>query len=814
MYWPILLSAKSDHPELDFKLIDQDGLLDLLSFRFKDDPIPALLKAGVGYAAAKKWIHILRVAPHSQHPKIVKYRKIVDPYVCFDPLSKVELSRYSIAFFELSDEVELHNLCSQEGYEVEDLGFRDFPIEQKLHPEEEYYLVRLFRDKFDQYWWAFARLRGLLTQPRKYAESVLHIDEGPGNAFYLSCFSSLFELPVFLRERTPLRADHKVAKHLKNIYVSRNFELNLDEKVTPEEKRFADLIQKYGLAELPFDEAFASLQEMLASQYVEEERTDRGILVQSDFTIFPDRMVWIFDFQDGRFFKTYSDNNVLTDAELASEGLNTSYVLTTIDHRNKLNYLLYSRVVHFTRVEQHLQDKIYDSPILDEFIALNPKWGKIDRRILSDVSRHTIAAANISVRQQLELNNAKNINKAFPNPYSHEFNGLLSYCVNPKKTWSISAVKKYATCPFACYMDSLLPQTDSDKTAILIGGLFHKVFESIYREGFDFESAFASGIEAYKQEAAKMGQKITAKDEVFFDVFRRVFDVLLPQIQDFCAVSKISEDASEKRVYWTLSDGKRDYPFTGIIDKILYYGEPGTNGYYFILDYKTGAETFDVRDVPYGGSIQLPMYSFALEKQDGNQVVQGYKFLGFGIQNILFSDSVGACSSDGVYSYRDLLSNLKFGDVTMNYLDGWGLMDSTGVGQDRKSGEFTIKGGKFVGKGSMFASPEDGHFKYPIGPYYESWTLEQVWKAAEKVCIAAVKEIKKGNFPIAPSSRPFYKNWSPRASACKYCTYKDICYRKQALDHRNKFALDPSVFNPNAGKELEAVGDDNKGKEE
>ena len=79
-------------------------------------------------------------------------------------------------------------------------------------------------------------------------------------------------------------------------------------------------------------------------------------------------------------------DRVLTDAELQAEGLNPSYVRTALDRRLKLNFLRYSKIAMLSRVEEHLQDKIYDSPFLEEFAKLPEnaerakQWNKTRRQ--------------------------------------------------------------------------------------------------------------------------------------------------------------------------------------------------------------------------------------------------------------------------------------------------------------------------------------------------------------------------------------------------------------------------------------------------
>ena len=72
------------------------------------------------------------------------------------------------------------------------------------------------------------------------------------------------------------------------------------------------------------------------------------------------------------FYKEYKDNNVVSDKEIELIGNNASYNKTLLDKRKKLNYIKYLNIGMLSRVEQHLDDHIYDSQFINEF------WKEID----------------------------------------------------------------------------------------------------------------------------------------------------------------------------------------------------------------------------------------------------------------------------------------------------------------------------------------------------------------------------------------------------------------------------------------------------
>ena len=131
-YGQLLLHAKEAHPSWNFKIATPEEFLDLVSFRYTEDPIPTLLKEGFDYSRAKQWARYLRLSDGTRNEKLLKIRAMIEDKIAYDPLAPIELKRCKIAFFEMKEDRELHEICARKGWNAWDLTAEDFRFEKRF----------------------------------------------------------------------------------------------------------------------------------------------------------------------------------------------------------------------------------------------------------------------------------------------------------------------------------------------------------------------------------------------------------------------------------------------------------------------------------------------------------------------------------------------------------------------------------------------------------------------------------------------------------------------------------------------------------
>jgi ATP-dependent helicase/nuclease subunit B len=88
----------------------------------------------------------------------------------------------------------------------------------------------------------------------------------------------------------------------------------------------------------------------------------------------------------------------------------------------------------------------------------------------------------------------------------------------------------------------------------------------------------------------------------------------------------------------TLAELKVEYvhddntSLVGLIDKIVMVRNEQGQEYLAVVDYKSGAESFEEKLLPYGWSLQLPIYALMLEN---HPEFKGKEILGLFIQHII-----------------------------------------------------------------------------------------------------------------------------------------------------------------------------------
>ena len=804
-YGQLLLHAKEAHPSWNFKIATPEEFLDLVSFRYTEDPIPTLLKEGFDYSRAKQWARYLRLSDGTRNEKLLKIRTMIEDKIAYDPLAAIELKRCKIAFFEMKEDRELHEICARKGWNAWDLTAEDFGFEKRFDETRDVIPVLSYQTKFDQFFSLFANIRArLLEHPEEKGSLLIHVDESSSDELPLSYSSYLFGIPLFSRVRAPLLSDSLVSKKMNAFFANKAFD-EAPESCKPALRALYDLIDQYRLRELPFEAAYVDLQEILQQKMMESIPASSGITVFNNFVIDPNREVYVMDFQDGRFYKTHSDDRVLTDAELQAEGLNPSYVRTALDRRLKLNFLRYSKIAMLSRVEEHLQDKIYDSPFLEEFAKLPENAERAKQWKKATIKAEMTGGVYTS--KALALQNAHQKDKAFAfktsegyMDFDSRFQGLESFSLPAEKLWSFTEIEKYFNCPFSYWMNRMLPDTNRNWRDAALGIFFHKVFENITAPSFSFPSAFEEAERAYREDAEKNHHELEGIDETFFLLYRKVLEKIVWHGLHFRSAMNILESYPEKKVRWEIEKSGDVYRFQGTIDKILVVGN-GEKSYYFLVDYKTGATEFDVKEIPYGSSMQLPMYAYAMTRsQETEAIARNRDFLGFGIQHIDFSSAKSLVSEKagkapfglGLASTNALYSKLAVSGLGVCDEAGWGALDVTAFKTDKTGGSECSFKGTFIKSKFTTDIRFEGPIAENVGPKKESWTYGDMENAVIENALWAIRGIKAGDFPIRPTSRPKGKPFNPRNANCKFCPYGDICYKKYGRDAVSCFAPVPS----------------------
>ncbi len=766
----MLYRAKEKNPRLNFKLIDENGLLDLATYSFAKDPIPVLLRKGISYSRAKKYLNILRVRKPGVEPFLDELEQELEKgkYLFHDPLGMAEISSMDVRLFRLNDNYELREFLNRKGIaysEADELFDLSGAKDLRVMPP-----VYLFPNKFAQYMYVFSDIRKrLLDDPSLNNRIAIHAKDDV-DFMYIKLLAPIFGIPYYRDSRRKLLTFNSVKKDLQTIFKSKSFALEpADDPARNELRR---LIDSYELASFDFDFAYANLLEILDSCSVKEEVERKGVPIVTDFAITPERLTYILDFQFGDFYREFDDKNVYPDARIVEVGGNPSYALTSMDRQLKFDYLSFTDFPFLSRVGSHLKDAIYASQFIAEL-----HWDK--KKIVKIADNpdgvYTSAAellfqADCLDRQFYHAPHGKIMS------YDHSFKGIDRPLYPEDKVWSVTNLETYINCPFRYLMGKMLPeQGDSDFYKRAFGSATHKLFERLYHKDFDFETSFLEAEDAFKQYLQKQSAPFTERYETLLRLAKYWLSYTVPILKRWTESATIveNEEDAEQRVQFYLSDENGlSYPFSGIIDKIVITkGDKGK--YCTILDYKTGSETFNPYEVFLGKSTQLPLYYWAIQQSENARLAKGAHIAGFGIQHIYFKTPKAALVRDGVVSENNLIKGSKLQGALSMDPDYANSIDKTAF---NKYGELRSTGGDFLNFKYGFEDLDssilgEGEIKY---------TIKDVVSDAKKSMVETIRKIKSGHFPIAPTFiSPTSRYGQPM---CSYCIYRDVCYRVLAKD--------------------------------
>ncbi len=769
-YFPLLYSFRNSHPELSLKIWNENDILRRLSCSFDKgmkDPIPYLLKKGITYPNAKKYLNLIRVSDLSKNAKLSSLYEDLkqNGYLKFDELGEREISRGNLFLFEMQEDVELHSFLRRKNItfadlEIEELGVSK-SIEGDKHPP-----IYLFEDKFRQYSYLYSCLRKKLQEDPSSSKRIVVLAHDEKDEFYAKLGTSLFGVPSSFNVASSLLNKEKIKKKVTEIHSTKTFAFSEEEKTDKDLAVLYEFVSHYGLANLEPSFAYATLLDILSANEVRAEAAS-GIAFTSSSILDPSLLFYVTNFQYNDFYEIATDKNILSDDELLAVCANPSYVKTELDKRKKRNFLLYNNIVFLSRVAKHLTDKIYDSPFVEEF-----GWKSfVEKKGWNEEGAHTSDSEKLYRTDQLD--------SVF---YRKKIDDLLSYdhsykkvegkpLIQPKK-WSASSLERYPFCPFQYLLNSFFPFDPSACRITGLGKLNHSMMESLYSDDFDFEAKFAESAKAYIEGFEKYHVPFDAQEEAFLSIYKHWLKQCVKAMRGVKEENIKALEVSEQSIFYALKDEDgTEYPFSGRIDKILFTEHAGRK-FYTIIDYKSGSERFAVKNVFLGASTQLPLYALALKEENNAKLVKGAIFAGFGIHHS-FVKSPKKLTDGETVSESPSVADLKFKGPLVNCVDFWNSLDPTAVG---KSGNVKKSGGKFFSPSSFFKSESEGDLVDDGIPY----TVDDLLNDAKAGALNSIRNILANEFPIRPTS--FNLRGDLANLACNHCGYGDICYRNKSLD--------------------------------
>ena len=772
-YQAALFLFKNKNPDLDIKIISRHELINKVSYSFSKDPIPFLIKEGIGYKKAKKYLDIILTADVSKNKELtVLFNKLNDNgYLVKDEYGLYELKGSHIFLFEMEQDIAIQEFLKRNGLAYSFLRLEGLDLYKNnayISPN-----IIYFENKMTQFFYIFSWVRDKARDnPNQKQRIIINGDE---DIFYVKIMSELFHIPVCYVEERPLISIKSVRAKINKIYNSKAFEFTDEELEDQDIKALKELIEYYGLDKGDFLFSYANLLEIVASKNTRIPVGEGGVVISNKFVFDPSFFTYVTNFNSDAFYKIYADDNVLSDAELKEVGYNTSYTKTAIERRNKINFLRHNNVAVISRVERHLGDKIFDSPLLNEIW----KDKKIKYEDDLEMPTFTTQAAFLYSSTILNKSGIKFDSNVF-NAYDPSFKGLHSGEDFRKSTWSVTGLESFINCPFKYYLTKLIPLDKNDYSKRFIGTAIHKVFEKFNHIDYVFEDALKEGEEAYFKEFEKVGITPTPRDKALLEISQtwlKRFMKTYQKVQDVTNFAKPVEDDYEKSIQFYLEDENNEtYNFYGKIDKIV-ISESNGHKYYSIIDYKTGMEDFNPLEVFLGKSIQLPLYYYAIENNiQPSQYTQDGEFGGFYIQHVFFSTIKSALKdvNKPTLSEKRLAQQSRLTGINKD-----SYIASIDRSAFKDDGSLKSNGGDLLQLKHQFKESDTDEIIIKDGGIgLLRYNLDDLVADAKHTAINAIHRICEADFIIQPTSYSLLE-FDATKTVCNNCPYRRVCYRSK-----------------------------------
>ena len=563
---------------------------------------------------------------------------------------------------------------------------------------------------------------------------------------------------IFKMYNIPVNINDKNSIYQTNIgkYFINNIKNNIEEliediknKFDMTNKRNNDILKKIIniLNKFYFTNDYISIKdniiEVMKKTYLENIKYNNAIneINIIDNYICNDKYVFLLGFNLNSFPITIKDEEYIND-NIKFDYMEKSYEM------NNTNKDLYYKVISniknltITYKEKHLNESFYPSILIDEY-----KMNVIDKKI--EYTNYSNELNKIYLTKYLDElikynNKNKNINLLYSN-YQINYNNydnrykkinkenLYKY-LNYRFNLSYSNMDTYYHCAFKFYISSIL-KLDEFETNLgnYIGNLYHYVLSKAFVDNFNFDKTVENYINNKPYpESFKNKYNITK----VLDNIKKI----IKNIDYQNTLGNMNESYYEKNIIIEKT-GVINTTFKGFIDKIL-----KKDNNVVIIDYKTYSIDIKLNYLPYGLSMQLPVYLYLTKSYD-----KDIETIGFYIQEILNSSKYN--KKVGTTLKEQQKDSLKLKGYTIGDENKISIFDTTYEKSEMIYG-MKLSNNGFDRNAKVLTEKQ----------------MNNIIKLTDNKINECINNIENANFEINP------KMIGGKNIGCEHCKYKDICF--------------------------------------
>ena len=468
-----------------------------------------------------------------------------------------------------------------------------------------------------------------------------------------------------------------------------------------------------------------------------EEKLDNAIETTNLENI-TDEYTFILGFNQGIIPKIYKDEDYIDDLTKQILNIDTSIEKNMIEKQNTIKLIKNIKNCIITYKLKTPFSSFYPSSIIEEFkteVIKEHKFNNITYSETLDKINLTKKIDNlIKYNIKDELLETLYSNYEIPyNTYNNKYtkinkNNLLNY-INNKLLLSYSSMDNYYHCAFKYYINNILKLNPYEETFYTkIGTLFHNVLEKSLKNNDDYKKYWDEHVN---------NLELSNKEKFFIDNLEETCKFTVETIKKQLEYISLDKTKYEEKIFIN-KDKTTKITFMGIIDKLMYKEELDKT-LVAVIDYKTGNTNIDLNKTIYGLSMQLPIYLYLAQ----NSGLKNVKIAGFYLQNIINKENDE--------------NNLKLNGYSTSKKDILEQFDSSYENSN------LIK---------SMRTKSDGDF-YSYSKTLNEIEINNLIKLVDKKIEEAADNILEANFDINP------KKINGINIGCEYCTFKDICFKKE-----------------------------------
>lgn len=658
-----------------------------------------------------------------------------------------------------------------------------------------------FDNVFDELHFVFNEAAKLIDEDKNNINRIVLFGVSSEHEFLLNYFSNVYKIPVNYKSSVSLYSLPLIRDFIS--YLNNElFEISVQIYKTDNPNnnnllKFIELIEPY--KDLEKSKFITLITKIAKSNNVHTSMYKNAISVLDLCLPRKDDIVFILNFTESSFPKTYKEDSYLTD-----NMLNEIFSLTS-SSKNKYEDELCSYIL--------TNCNVYAISTLKNRGSLTCFTSSLTHFIKEDVTSNKNKEPNILYRPDYEYSKDYLLlrfgivrdlyTKYHTNTFDKDFlfemfkdNELLDNKVKNIKVFnqdssfslSYSSLSKYNTCPYRYYLEKILElkPLDENKFVMNLGNVFHYVIELITNDKTkDFIKEIANTPSFVFDEWITNNSYDNLKDfDEYYDKYLNYvlftpghkkylefkdFELILLDryikqfrlatkytLYKYACMSLAGPILSEKKFEYHLD---KNSLINGFVDAIVITKDKFDNKYISIIDYKSGENEFNFNEFNKGKNIQLPTYLLFAKNIDE---LKHYRFIGayynmiFSKQKIDFSNPINLAKALPDFHLKGFTVIPNDPNEEPNYLD---TFDS-----NWRSGTYI----KSLKLNASKKSSELSYYKYSK-LFKESELVDVVNKTIE-IYKEGFKNIRSNNFDIAP------KRYKKGDKPCEHCDFKHICY--------------------------------------